>query len=55
MILRKITLDNFRQIYGKHEITFALPGSRNVTVILGYNQDEGNRWLRTLVAEHFAE
>jgi DNA-binding transcriptional LysR family regulator len=20
-----------------------------------YNQDEGNRWLRTLVAEHFAE
>ena len=37
MILRKITLENFRQIYGKHEISFALPGSRNVTVILGQN------------------
>ena len=37
MILRKITLDNFRQVYGKHEITFALPGPRNVTVILGEN------------------
>ncbi len=37
MILRKITLENFRQIYGKHEITFALPGPRNVTVILGDN------------------
>jgi DNA sulfur modification protein DndD len=37
MILRKITIENFRQIYGKHEISFALPGQRNVTVILGQN------------------
>ena len=37
MILRKITIENFRQIFGKHEISFALPGQRNVTVILGQN------------------
>lgn len=37
MILRKIIIENFRQIYGKHEIRFALPGPRNVTVILGQN------------------
>ncbi|MEI7687453.1 MAG: AAA family ATPase [Planctomycetota bacterium] len=37
MILRKIILENFRQIYGKQEISFALPGPRNVTVILGQN------------------
>ena len=37
MILRKITIENFRQIYGKHEISFALPGPRNVTIILGQN------------------
>ena len=37
MIIRKLTIENFRQIYGKHEIGFALPGDRNVTVVLGQN------------------
>ncbi len=37
MILRKLIIENFRQIYGRGEIQFALPGDRNVTVILGQN------------------
>lgn len=37
MILRKLIVENFRQIYGRAEISFALPGPRNVTVVLGQN------------------
>lgn len=37
MILRKLIIENFRQVYGKHEVSFALPGARNVTVVLGQN------------------
>lgn len=37
MILRKLILENFRQFHGRGEITFAQPGDRNVTVILGQN------------------
>jgi DNA sulfur modification protein DndD len=37
MILRKLIIDNFRQVYGRHELRFALPGARNVTVVLGQN------------------
>lgn len=37
MILRKISIDNFRQLYGHGEIRFAQPGDRNVTVVLGQN------------------
>ena len=37
MILRKLEVTNFRQIYGTNEISFAPPGDSNVTVILGTN------------------
>lgn len=37
MILRKLVVENFRQIHGRSEIRFAPPGDRNVTVILGQN------------------
>lgn len=37
MILRKMTLTNFRQILGRNEIQFAPAGDRNVTVLLGEN------------------
>src|SRR3954454_22547492 len=37
MILRKIVVENFRQFYGRGEVSFAQPGDRNVTVILGQN------------------
>jgi|GEM_PF-1935833 len=37
MILRKLIIENFRQINGQSEVQFALPGDRNVTVILGQN------------------
>ncbi|QDT16784.1 AAA family ATPase [Alienimonas californiensis] len=37
MILRSLTIENFRQVAGRYEIEFAPPGSRNVTVILGEN------------------
>lgn len=37
MILRKLIIENFRQIFGRSEIRFALPGDRNVTIILGQN------------------
>jgi DNA sulfur modification protein DndD len=37
MILRKLIIENFRQIHGRSELQFALPGDRNVTVILGQN------------------
>jgi DNA sulfur modification protein DndD len=37
MILRKLAIENFRQIHGRGEVQFALPGDRNVTIILGQN------------------
>lgn len=37
MILRKLIVENFRQLQGRAEIEFAPPGDRNVTVILGEN------------------
>lgn len=37
MIIRKLIVENFRQIHGRSEIQFALPGERNVTIILGQN------------------
>lgn len=36
MILKKLSLNNFRQFYGAHEINFAI-GSQNVTVVYGAN------------------
>ncbi len=37
MILKKITLYNFRQYYGKKEIEFSTEKDKNVTVIIGDN------------------
>jgi len=37
MILTKLTVDNFRQFYGKHEISFATDATRNVTLIHAEN------------------
>src|SRR5262249_5489911 len=37
MILRKLIVENFRQLHGRSELRFALPGDRNVTVVLGQN------------------
>jgi DNA sulfur modification protein DndD len=37
MILRKIEVRNFRQLFGTNEIEFAPPGDANVTIILGTN------------------
>lgn len=37
MIIRKITINNFRQFKGKQEVEFSTDAKRNVTVILGQN------------------
>lgn len=37
MILKKLTLDNFRQYLGRHEIVFASGKQKNVTLIHGEN------------------
>ena len=37
MILKKLTVNNFRQIAGRYDLSFAQPGSRNVTLVLGDN------------------
>lgn len=37
MLLRSITLNNFRQYYGEQQIVFASDPDRNVTVIIGPN------------------
>ena len=37
MLLEQITLENFRQYNGKHEITFSVDKKKNVTLILGEN------------------
>ncbi len=37
MILRRIEIENFRQLFGQNTIQFAQPGPRNVTVVLGQN------------------
>ena len=37
MLLRKMSLDNFRQYNGKHEISFSTDKEKNVTLIMGDN------------------
>ncbi len=37
MKLERIELDNFRQYYGRQQLTFARDATRNVTVIHGVN------------------
>ena len=37
MLIRKLTLDDFRQYIGHQEITFSTNGERNVTVLIGMN------------------
>ena len=37
MILKKITVNNFRQFYGTHEIEFSYSSNNNITTVLGEN------------------
>lgn len=37
MLIKTITLNNFRQYYGEHKLSFERQGSKNVTVIHGEN------------------
>lgn len=37
MLLKKLTLDNFRQFMGTHEIEFSTDDNKNVTIIMGDN------------------
>ncbi|MCR9203550.1 MAG: AAA family ATPase [Halobacteriovoraceae bacterium] len=37
MILKSITLDNFRQFYGEHEIKFGVQGKKKLTLVRGQN------------------
>ena len=37
MLINKIELENFRQYYGKHEISFSTDKEKNVTLVMGEN------------------
>ena len=37
MLLKSLKLENFRQFYGKQEVTFTTDSNKNVTVIMGEN------------------
>jgi DNA sulfur modification protein DndD len=37
MRIRKISIENFRQLFGRHEVAFSTDNNRNVTVIHGEN------------------
>jgi DNA sulfur modification protein DndD len=37
MILNRLHVENFRQLFGPNDIVFARPGDRNVTVVIGTN------------------
>lgn len=37
MLIKQITLQNFRQFKGKQELVFATDSNQNVTVLLGDN------------------
>lgn len=55
MILRKISLKNFRQFYGEQSITIAPPGTRNVTLVHAENGVGKTTLLNALLWTFFNE
>lgn len=54
MVLKKITLDNFRQFYNKQTIEFA-QGEKNITIIFGTNGQGKTGIFRALIFSLFGE
>src|SRR5579862_4960591 len=55
MILRRISLKNFRQFFGEQSITVAPPGSRNVTLIHAENGVGKTTLLNALLWTFFGD
>ena len=49
MKLHKLTLENFRNFYGKHELAFSCDEKANVTVVYGANGSGKTTLLNSII------
>ncbi len=54
MLLKRLTLENFRQFNGEQSMEFSTDKRNNVTVVLAENGTGKNPLIRSLLAPHYS-